>query len=78
MERFLQANADHGVDTLLKVVGVLRRKSFSVKDVKMTSSQKYAQLEIWLNPNNALEFDRAKAHMEKIIGLRDVEIMEVN
>jgi len=37
MEKFLQAKADHGVDTLLKVVGVLRRKEFTVSDVKMSS-----------------------------------------
>jgi acetolactate synthase-1/3 small subunit len=75
MERFLQAKADYGVDTLLKVVGVLRRKEFSVNDVKMTSPPNAcSQLEIRLDSNN--DFNRAMAHLEKIVGLRDIRLME--
>jgi len=78
MEKFLQANADHGVDTLLKVVGVLRRKEFLVRDVKMTSppQERCSKLEIRLEQKTDLTFDRAIAHLEKIIGLRDLRIRE--
>lgn len=77
MERFLQAKAEHGVDTLLKVVGVLRRKEFSVSDVKMTSPPNAcSMLEIRLQDSNDLIFNRAMAHLEKIVGIRDVAIME--
>ncbi len=78
MERFLQANADHGVDTLLKVVGVLRRKEFGVSDVKMTSPKEsiYSKLEIHLDQNNDQMLNKALAHLEKIVGLRDVRIEE--
>lgn len=78
MERYLQANADHGVDTLLKVVGVLRRKEIGVTDVKMTSPPEsiYSHLEIHLDQCTDMVLDRAVAHLEKIIGLRDVRIGE--
>lgn len=78
MERFLQANADHGVDTLLKVVGVLRRKEFGVSDVKMTSPKEsiYSKLEIHLDQNTDQVLNKALAHLEKIVGLRDVSIEE--
>lgn len=78
MDKFLQANADYGVDTLLKVVGVLRRKEFLVSDVKMTSpsESKSSKLEIRLENSTDINFDRAMAHLEKIIGLRDVMIRE--
>jgi acetolactate synthase-1/3 small subunit len=78
MDRFLHAQADHGVDTLLKVVGVLRRKEFSVKDVKMTSptSSKYSRLEIRLHDASNQLVTKAAMHLEKIIGLRDIEIRE--
>jgi acetolactate synthase-1/3 small subunit len=78
MERFLQAQADYGVDTLLKVVGVLRRKEIGVTDVKMTSLPEsvYSRLEIHLNENSDLMMDKAIGHLEKIIGLRDVRIGE--
>lgn len=78
MERFLQANADHGVDTLLKVVGVLRRKEFGVSDVKMTSPKEsiYSKLEIHLDQNTDQVLNKALAHLEKIVGLRDVRIEE--
>jgi len=77
MEKFLQAKADHGVDTLLKVVGVLRRKEFTVSDVKMSSPPNAcSKLEIRLGDSSELSFSRAMAHLEKIVGIRDVELME--
>jgi len=79
MEKFLQAKADHGVDSLLKVVGVLRRKEFSVCDVKMTSPPNAcSRLEIRLEDASDFSFNRAMAHLEKIVGIRDVEVMEEN
>lgn len=77
MERFLQAKADHGVDTLLKVIGVLRRKEFMVSDVKMTSPPNAcSHLEIRLGDASDMNFNRAAAHLEKIVGIRDVTLME--
>ena len=77
MERFLQAKADHGVDTLLKVVGVLRRKEFMVSDVKMTSPPNAcSQLEIRLGDATEVSCTRAVAHLEKIVGIRDIVMME--
>ncbi|MBN2795966.1 MAG: hypothetical protein JXR88_11210 [Clostridia bacterium] len=78
MERFLQANADYGVDTLLKVVGVLRRKEIGVIDVKMSTPREslYSMLEIHLDQNTDLMLNKAMAHLEKIVGLRDVRIEE--
>lgn len=79
MKRFLQANADAGVDTLLKVVGVLRRRAIGVTDVKMTSLDEglYSALEIYLDASSELVIDRAAAHLGKIIGLSDIRIGEV-
>lgn len=77
MERFLKAKADHGVDTLLKVVGVLRRKEFMVSDVKMTSPPNAcSHLEIRLENTSELSCNRAVAHLEKIVGVRDIVLME--
>lgn len=78
MERYLEAKADHGVDTLLKVVGVLRRKEFMVKDVKMSSSveSRFSELIIHLNQETENTMELAKAHLEKVIGLRDIVLKE--
>lgn len=78
MERYLEAKADHGVDTLLKVVGVLRRKEFMVKDVKMSSPKesRFSELEIHLLQEAENTMELAKAHLEKVIGLRDIVLKE--
>lgn len=79
MDKYLLANADHGVDTLLKAVGVLRRKAIKIHDVKMTSvpEQVYAQLEIHLEQTTDHAYMQALAQLNKIVGLRDVQIREV-
>lgn len=78
MVRCLNARVDNGVDTLLKVVGVLRRKEFDVSDVSMTSlsESNSANLLIRLGEQTEKNFSRAKDHLEKIIGVSEIQILE--
>ena len=78
MERCLHAKVDNGVDTLLKVVGVLRRKEFTVSDVTMTSltESKFSDVLIKLDGSTDKIFSRAMEHLEKIIGVTDIQILE--
>lgn len=78
MERCLNARVDNGVDTLLKVVGVLRRKEFDVSDVSMTSlsESKSSNLLIRLGGQTEKTFFRAKEHLEKIVGVSEIVILE--
>lgn len=78
MKRCLNAKLENGVDTLLKVVGVLRRKEFAVSDVIMTSlsESNSSNLVIRLDGQSEKKFSRAIEHLEKIIGVSEIEIIE--
>ncbi len=78
MERCLHAKVDNGVDTLLKVVGVLRRKEFAVSDVEMKSLSKSKHSNILIKLHDATDKNvfKAVAHLEKIVGVNDIRILE--
>lgn len=78
MEKCLHAKVDNGVDTLLKVVGVLRRKEFDVSDITMTSlsESKSSNLLIRLGGSTDKTMSKAMEHLEKIIGVSDIQILE--
>lgn len=78
MEKCLHAKVDNGVDTLLKVVGVLRRKEFDVSDITMTSlsESKSSNLLIRLGSSTDKTMSKAMEHLEKIIGVSDIRILE--
>lgn len=78
MEKCLHAKVDNGVDTLLKVIGVLRRKEFDVSDITMTSlsESKSSNLLIRLGSSTDKTMSKAMEHLEKIIGVSDIRILE--
>lgn len=67
------AQLDDGVDTLLRVVGVLRRKNFDIQDVRWTDSR---HLEIAIEAKVGCGAKEAKQQMEKLVGLRSVVVRE--
>lgn len=77
MIKCIEAKVEN-IDTLLKVVGVLRRKEFDISDVFMTSHLKLntSNLLIKLNNSEENDFYKAKAYLEKIIGIEDIKIIE--
>ena len=77
MIKCIEAKVEN-VDTLLKVVGVLRRKEFDISDVSMTSHLKLNNSNLLIKLNNSAENDfyKAKAYLEKIIGIEDIKIIE--
>lgn len=68
----VHAKVDNGVDTLLRVVSVLRRKEFDISDVNLTNG---TDLEITLHPDAVNDAMKAKSQMEKLVGLKDINVL---
>lgn len=73
----LYVEVDNGVEALLRVVGVLRRKDFDVVSVNLqsTGDQDLSDLYITLDEKFNLGAENAKNQMEKLFGVHSVKIL---
>jgi len=73
MERMLSVKVDSGMESLLRVVGVLRRKEFSITNLKMDLSDCGASsLLITINDGERHGFVQAVKHMEKLVDVSEI------
>ncbi|SKC50838.1 ACT domain-containing protein [Maledivibacter halophilus] len=78
MEKKLLCRVDSGLETLIRVVGLLKRKRFNVKGVNMEeiSNSSFSNLEIVLKDELNFGIEQAINQMEKLVNVYDVR--EVN
>ena len=78
MERMICATVENGVESLLRVVGTLRRKEYEVQDVSMRflEQDNYSEIIIKLLENKKLNVDGAMNQMKKIVSVLDVNLIE--
>ena len=74
MDRMLSVKVESGMESLLRVVGVLRRKEFSIKNLQMDFSDCGASnLFITINDGERLGVNQAIKHMEKLVDVFEIE-----
>ncbi|WP_432402348.1 ACT domain-containing protein [Wukongibacter sp. M2B1] len=78
MEKKVLCRVDSGLETLVRVVGLLKRKRFEIRSVNMEEikDSSFANLEITLKDEFNLGFDQAINQMEKLVSVHDIK--EVN
>ncbi|KDR96043.1 acetolactate synthase, small subunit [Peptoclostridium litorale DSM 5388] len=74
MDRMLSVKVESGMESLLRVVGVLRRKEFSIKNLQMDFSDcGTSSLFITINDGERLGVNQAIKHMEKLVDVFEIE-----
>lgn len=78
MEKKVLCRVDSGLETLMRVVGLLKRKRFDIKSVNMEEikNSRFSNLEIILTDEFNLGFEQAINQMEKLVNVHDIK--EVN
>lgn len=78
MEKKLLCRVDSGLETLIRVVGLLKRKRFDVKGVNMKeiNNSSFSNLEITLNDELNFGIEQAINQMEKLLNVHEVK--EIN
>ncbi len=74
MEKKVLCRVDSGLETLVRVVGLLKRKRFEVRSVSMEEikNSNFSNLEIILKDEFNLGFEQAIQQMEKLVSVHDV------
>lgn len=74
MEKKVLCRVDSGLETLVRVVGLLKRKRFEVRSVNMEEikNSNFSNLEIILKDEFNLGFEQAIQQMEKLVSVHDV------
>ncbi|WP_066507199.1 ACT domain-containing protein [Abyssisolibacter fermentans] len=78
MQKTIKAQLKNGLDSLVRVTNILRKKEFNIKDISMTSTSNRccSDLIITIYENEGLGVKQVINQMEKIIDI--YEIREVN
>lgn len=76
MDHKISAKVSNGMESLIRVMGVLRRKEFCVTDVALNKLENSgdSDLLITLNSSNSAIVKQAANLMEKIISVNDIKI----
>jgi len=74
LEKKVLCRVDSGLETLVRVVGLLKRKRFEVRSVSMEEikNSNFSNLEIILKDEFNLGFEQAIQQMEKLVSVHDV------
>lgn len=78
MNNRVHARVDNGVEVLLRVVGLLKRKRFNIKSINMEEikDSHYSNLVITFEDDLNNSVTRAISQMEKLVDVH--EVMELN
>lgn len=81
MSNTVSARVDNGLEVLLRVVGVLKRKRFNIKSLNMEEikDSSYASLVITFDDELSVGAQRAISQMEKLVDVHEVkELSAIN
>lgn len=78
LEKKLSCRVDNGLEALIRVVGLLKRKRFDIRSVNMEEieNSQYSNLEITIWDELNLGVNQAISQMEKLVNVH--EIREIN
>jgi len=78
MDQKISAKVSNGMESLIRVMGVLKRKEFSVTDISLNKLDEsdYSDLLITLNGETNSVAEQAANLMEKIISVNEIKIFE--
>ena len=76
MNCVVSARVNAGLDALIRVMGVLRRKTFQIRDVHMVPSEHlgYSDLRFTLEERGAYSAEQAVHFMNKLEDVRDIRL----
>jgi acetolactate synthase regulatory subunit len=76
MRTQVTAKLDDGVNTMLRVVGTLRRKEFGILDIEMKELDDKVQSELTITLNGDGDLTRrAMYQMEKVYGVNNIRML---
>ncbi len=76
MHCVVSARVNEGMDALIRVMGVLRRKTFQIRDVHMVPSEHlgYSDLRFTLEERGAYSAEQAVHFMNKLEDVQDIRL----
>lgn len=74
MEIMIQAEVEHGMDNLLKILGTLRRKNYTVVGIELKKMEKNDHVAIRMEAQNTKLAVAATGHIQKIVGVHNVRV----
>lgn len=75
MLRVIEAKADKGLESMLRVVTTLRKKTFDIVDLEMTSSSSESNFRIVLLEHPDRSGEMALGYLRQIYELREVNLV---
>ncbi len=74
MARSFEIRAENGVESLLRIVGILKRKRFDIKNVNMEHVEGMASsLMITLGDDSEYAPEYAMKHVKKLFGISEIK-----
>lgn len=76
MKKVLNAEIDAGIDSLMRIIGTLRRKDFNIVEVELRNSPDSGKTSVAITLEERVdeEATSARNYMEKIFGVRNITI----
>jgi len=76
MHCVVSARVNEGMDALIRVMGVLRRKTFQIRDVHMVPSELlgYSDIRFTLEERGAYSAEQAVHFMNKLEDVKDIRL----
>lgn len=78
MYKTISAKVDHGIDALVRVTNILRRKEFQIRGLVMTEGEigEYSNLMITIEEGSNLGIEQAMMQLRKIINVYEIKEFE--
>lgn len=75
MYKTISAKAEHGIDALVRVTNILKRKEFQIRGLVMTECEiaGHSDLMITIEEDTNLGIEQAMMHLRKVINVYDIE-----
>jgi len=78
MNKTVVAKVDNGVEALLRIVGTLKRKRFSIKKINMEEIADSSYVNLMITFDDDTDAQRAINQIEKIIDVLEVKKLNLN
>ena len=75
MQRIIYAKTESGLDGFLRVVTTLRRKTFDIQDVGLSSEPSGANVTIVLNEHPDRSGDLAVGYLKQLYEVYDIQLV---
>ncbi|MCJ7688265.1 MAG: hypothetical protein MUO60_02925 [Clostridiaceae bacterium] len=75
MYKTISAKVENGIDTLVRVTNILKRKEFQIRGLVMTEGEfgEYSNLKITIEEGSKLGIEQAMMQLRKIINVHEIK-----